>query len=545
MKAKQRAVPLMTAAALLLTTVACTSAGGGGPDASAPRTQDQPAAQGEKTADPAGEAKVTPAGFPIVQQPIKLKFFARKAPPNGPYENMLVFQEYEKKTNIDIEWEDVPQEGFTERKNLLFASNELPDALFKASLTPLETVRYGSSGMLIPLEELIDKHAPNLKRLFQEIPAIRSAITAPDGHIYALPGIVTLASGRTSKPWINVAWLQKLNLPEPKTTDELVRVLRAFRDNDPNGNGKKDDIPMSERHWQALINSMQGSWGLDWQMGYHIEVVSDKVNIWVDDPRFKEYLQFLRQLYEEKLLDPEVFTQTESQFVGKMAAGNLGFFHNQASDAFAKRKDDFVGIAPLKGPHGDQMIQANPVARDFGTFAITSVNKHPEATMRWIDYFYGDEGSIFFRYGIEGQTYKLKPDGLPEYTDDILNDPRGTGTTIGQFSPWPGGGAPHLISEKNSSAINPPEVQTAQAQLDPYLPKEIFGAPIFDDNTSKEVNTLRQDIDTYVTETTSKLITGAVGFDKWDEYVNTLEKMNLSRLEQIYQQAYDTNFKKK
>jgi putative aldouronate transport system substrate-binding protein len=523
---------MMSVAALMLTaTIACTSGeeGNAGSDKPVSKT----------------DSNMTASGFPIAQQPLKLKFFARKSPPNGPYENMLVFQEYEKKTNMDIEWEDVPQEGFTERKNLLFASNELPDALFKAAVTPLEAVKYGSSGMLIPLEGLIDKHAPNLQKLMKQFPEIRSAISAPDGHIYALPGIVTLTSGRTSKPWLNKTWLQKLNLQEPKTTDELVQVLKAFRDNDPNGNGKKDDLPMSERSWDALISTMSGSWGLESQMGYYIQVKDDKVQIWVTDPRFKEYLQFLHMLYQEKLLDQEVFTQTESQFVGKMASGNIGFFHNQASDPFTKKKDDFKGIAPFAGPHGDQKVNANPIARDFGTFAITSVNKHPEATMRWIDHFYGEEGSIFFRYGIEGKTYNLRKDGLPEYTDEIWNDKRGTGTTIGQFSPWPGGGAPHLISEKNSSAINPAEVQEAQTKLDPYMPKQVFGAPLFDDKTVKEVNALRQDIDTYIAETTTKMITGAVGFDKWDEYVKTLEKMDLARLQKIYQTAYDSNYKKK
>ncbi|QKS48926.1 extracellular solute-binding protein (plasmid) [Paenibacillus cellulosilyticus] len=487
------------------------------------------------------------SGFPIVQEPIKLKMFAQKSPPNGPYEDMLVFQEYEKLTNIDVEWEDVPTEGFVERKNLLFASNELPDALFKAGITQLEAVKYGSSGMLIPLEDLINQYAPNLKGLLEQYPEIKSSITAPDGHIYALPAIVTLGSGRTDKFWINQTWLNKLGLKAPETTDELLNVLRAFRDNDPNGNGEKDEIPLSARRkdkdivGNSIINQFIGSWGLDQQMGYDLNINNDKVDIWFDNPEFKELLQFVNQLYTENLLDHEVFTQTEAQYIAKMGSGNLGFFANQANDPFTSKKDDYVGIAPVAGPNGDRKAFGKPVARDFGAFAITSVNKNPEATIRWIDYFYGDEGSIFFRYGIEGQTYNLQSDGKPEYTDEILTDSRGTGTTIGQFSPWPGGGAPHLISELNSSAINPKEVQAAQEALEPYLPKEIYGAPIFDEKTSKEVNTLRQDIDIYVLENSSKFITGALSFDKWDDYVKTLEKMNLGQLEKIYQEAYDKN----
>lgn len=542
MKSWRIAGATLSAAMLIGSLAACSS---GGNETKGNGANDGGATKAPESADNA--SGLQKEGFPIVGEPIKLKMFSQKSPPNGPYEEMLMFKEYESMTNIDIEWEDVPTEGFVEKKNLLFASNELPDALFKSGISQLEAVKYGNSGMLIPLEGLIDQYAPNMKALLEQYPEIAASITAPDSHIYALPGIVTLGAGRTDKNWVNKAWLDKLGLKAPETTDELFEVLIKFRDEDPNGNGEQDEIPMSARRannnivGNNIINSFIGSYGLDQQMGYDIIIKDDKLDIWFDNPAFKELLAFVNKLYKEKLLDQEVFTQTEAQYVAKMASGNLGYFMNQANDPFTAKKDDFIGIAPVAGPGGERGAWGRPVARDFGTFAITSVNEQPEATMRWIDYFYGDEGSIFFRYGIEGETYAMQADGTPEYTEAILTDSRGTGTTIGQFTPWPGGGAPHLISEKNSSAINPAEVQAAQDALEPFMPEQIFGAPIFDEDTSKEVNTLRQDIDTYVSEMSSKFITGALSFDKWDEYVKTLEKMNIAQLEKIYQDAYDSN----
>ncbi len=484
--------------------------------------------------------KFNAADFPIVNEPITLKIFARKAPPNGPYAEMLVFKEYEKMTNMKIEWEDVPSEGFQERKNLLFASNELPDVLYKSGITQLEAVRYGSNGMLIPLEQLIEQYAPNIQSLFEKYPEILSSITAPDGHIYALPAIMDLEAARTNKFWINTSWLANLNLQVPTTSDELINVLRAFKEKDANGNGDpKDEIPMIQWDLPNVISSMSGSWGLLNQMGYNLNVENDKVDIWMTDDRYKQYLMFLNQLYTEDLLDKTVFTQKPSEFVGKMAAGIAGTFHNQANDPFTNHKDSYMGIAPVVGPNGDQLTNAQPIARDFGTFAITSNNQHPEATIRWLDHFFSEEGSIFFRYGIEGETFNYNGDGLPEYTDEILKDERGIGVTIGQFSPWPGGGSPQYVTLKNASAINPPEVQEAQDKLTPYMPKSVYGAPVFDENTAKEVDTLRQDIDTYYTESSAKFITGSISFDKWDEYVSTMESMNIDQLEKIYQEAYD------
>ncbi len=483
-------------------------------------------------------------GLPIVDEEITLKIFSMKSPPNGAYEDMLVFKEYEKMTNINIEWEDVPQDSFTERKNLMFASGKLPDAFYKSSITPLEAVKYGSTGILIPLEDLIEDYAPNLTALFNESPEIKSAITAPDGHIYALPAIIELNAARTSKFWINHKWLENLGLDEPTTPDELVEVLRAFKNDDPNGNGKQDEIPMTQRNFGSVISSFSGSWGLISQLGNNISIENDKVSFWTISDRYKEYLQFLNKLYSEGLLDRDVFTQTEADFVGKMASGNVGIFHNQASDPFAKQKENYVGIAPLKGPHGDQLHPAGPVARDFGTFAISSSNKYPYQTIRWIDHFFSDEGSIFMRYGIEGETFYYNDNGLPEHNDEILNDERGSGVAIGQFTPWPGGGSPQYLTERNASAINPPEVQAAQEALDPYLPDQIYGAPIFDEKTSKEVDRIRQDMDTYFEESSAKFITGGLSFDKWDDYVATIKSMGLERLIEIYQEAYDLNYKK-
>ncbi|ASS67379.1 MULTISPECIES: extracellular solute-binding protein [unclassified Paenibacillus] len=519
----------LCAAALLLGLTACSSDKG---EASKAKAEGAEGAAREA-------ADFNETGYPIAKSPIKLKMFAQRAPLNGPYKDMLFFQDYAKKTGIEVQWEDVPAEGFAERKNLLLSSDELPDALYKAAITPLEAVKYGSSGLLVPLEQLIDRHAPNLKALLEKNPEILASIKAPDGHIYALPAVIELPAARTDKAWLNTAWLRKLNLREPSTTDELVRVLTAFRDGDPNGNGKKDEIPMTELDQAAVISSLAGSWGLDYQLGYNLNIKDGKVDSWLDDQAYKDYLGFLNKLYAEKLLDPEVFSQKPTQYYAKMAAAQAGYLHNQAGDPFGEKKDEYAGIAPLSGPAGIRTVWAKPVARDFGTFAVTSADKHPDATIRWIDYFYGEEGSTLFRYGIEGQTFSFKADGLPEYNESIRTDKRGMGTAIGQFTSWPGGGAPQLLIEKNASAVNPPSVQEAQKKLDPYLPKAIYGAPLLDEKTNKELDTLRQDLDAYVAESTAKFITGALPLDKWDEYAKTLKGLGLPRLEEIYQNAFD------
>jgi len=492
---------------------------------------------GKEEASPsasAGASTVNASGFPLVSEPITLKMFTRIAPVNGPFKDMPVFQDYEKMTNVHVDFTEAPTDGFDEKKNLLFASNELPDALYRSGLSPLEQVRYGAAGQLIPLENLIDSYAPNLKALMEQYPEIRSAITTPEGHIYAIPGIVTLGAARTDKKWINQSWLQKLNLSIPKTTDELYDVLVAFRDRDPNGNGKQDEIPMTSRNGLAIVNEMSGSFGLDQQMGYNINIENGKVNIWMGSEQNKQLLMYLNKLYKEKLLDHDVFSHTEAQYLAKQGSGNAGFFFDQTNNNFLPIADQYVGIAPPAGPNGDQLqAQGSPIARDPGAFAITSVNKYPEVTMRWIDYFYSDEGSTLLRFGREGEHYVIK-DGKPYYTDEYMsadNQPK--------ITPYAGGGAPHLIDDYVSSYINPEQVQKAQEQLDPYMPKVRYAAPMFDEDTAQKVNTIRTDLDKYYQEQSTKFIVGALSFDKWDEFQATLKKLKIDELQQIYQEAYD------
>jgi ABC-type sugar transport system, periplasmic component len=489
---------------------------------------------GSKSSDSA-ENTVKTEGFPIVDTPIKLKMFTRIAPVNGPFKDMPVFQDYEKMSNIKVDFIEAPTDGFAEKKNLLFASNELPDALYRSGLTQLETVRYGSSGQLIPLEDLIEQYAPNLKSLMEQYPEIRAGITTPEGHIYAIPGIVTLGSARTDKRWINKAWLDKLGLKVPETTDELYEVLKAFRDGDPNGNGKADEIPMTARIGMPIVYQMAGAFGLDSQLGYNINVEDDKVHIWSGDEQYKELLMYLNKLYKEKLIDPEIFSHTEAQYLAKQGTGNTGYFFDQTNNNFLTIQDQYIGIAPPAGPNGDRLqSQVAPVPRDYGAFAITSVNKYPEATMRWIDYFYGDEGSTLLRFGREGEHYDMK-DGIPYYKEELLN----VAGAQAKITPYAGGGAPHIISDKVASFINPPQVQEAYEQLEPYLPKIRYASPLFDEATAQKVNVLRNDIDKYFEEQSTKFIVGALSFDKWGEFQSTLKKMNIADLEKLYQDAYD------
>ncbi|MDF2726249.1 MAG: extracellular solute-binding protein, partial [Paenibacillus sp.] len=201
------------------------------------------------------------SGMPIVSQPVTLRAVVRKTVTHGDFADMQTLRELERTTGIRLQWEAIAADQYNERKKWMFLNGELPDVFF-SGLTSSDVVRYGSQGTLIPLEGLIDRYAPNIKRVFDLYPEARKAATTPDGHIYAL-GFMEANDYMTYRNQlaINRDWLDKLGLELPQTTDELLHVLRAFKQGDPNGNGLADEIPLASlysginQNFHALFNA--------------------------------------------------------------------------------------------------------------------------------------------------------------------------------------------------------------------------------------------------------------------------------------------------
>lgn len=430
-------------------------------------------------------AKINSGGFPLSKEPVTLKMAGMKTTVLGDWNNMLVFKEYEKATNVKVIFDTIAEDIYRERLNIMLASNDLPDAFLKGNLEPMDVAEYSANESLIPMENLIDNNAPNIKKLINTYPEVKSSCYSADGHIYSLPVVASLDSARTEKHWINKKWINKLGVKIPVTLDELKNVLRKFKYNDMNGNKKFDEIPMTGTNIQQIIDNFTGAFGLQIQMGYYLNIDDGKVQIWLNSERYKLLLQYLADLYSEGLLDKDIFYSNYDIFYPKIRPDRVGVFHNQTDDIFSMYSDDFIGIAPWKGPFGDQIKNQRSIARDFGAFAITSANKYPEITMKWIDYFYGEEGSFFLRMGIEGETYTKKNDGTYDYVDSIKNNKNGLAYAVGKFTIWPGMGAPHWINDNNSIGINSKNTQEAQAALKDHLVQRVSNRPILDIKSEK------------------------------------------------------------
>ncbi|WP_409345196.1 ABC transporter substrate-binding protein [Paenibacillus sp. MBLB4367] len=505
-----------------------------GKDAPSPNTGSTKPAS---TSPNVNDSNLNPSGFPIVNNKITVKMAGLQGAGNPPLDQMPVYKEYEKMTNIHIDWTSIPSENAAEKKSLLFASNNLPDAL-TVGLTDQEVLANGSSGTLIPLEGLIDKYAPNLKKLFEAHPEYRKQLMTPEGHIYTLPNINEFSSAETVLMWINQSWLDKLHLQAPQNKDELYKVLKAFKEGDPNGNGKPDEIPFSFMK-EDLNLFIANVFGL---LNYkNIAVgVDGKMIPTAMDPRYKEALQYLNKLYAEKLIDPEMFSMTSSQQNAKGANEQLGaYFHWSIITAGAKLENQYVAFAPMEYNGKRATYLSSPLGR--GHFAITKAAKSPEALIRWADYFFSSEGTKMAEFGPKGTGYVDNADGTWEQA------PVPQGMTSVQFrlsmTPSAGGSMPYYYSSSllDATKLNDYDkkvVASANKYNMPYA-KMAFPNTYMTEDEQKKVASIQTDIANYVTQMEVKFIMGDTSFDQWDKFTDTLKKMQMDEMVNVYQKVYD------
>lgn len=491
--------------------------------------------------------EVNKEGFPIVDEEITLSMIA---PGTGQedWENMETLIEYSEMTNINFTYDTPPLSDFQTKLNLAFASGDIADVIYAAgsdSLTAGMEVDYGQQGVLIPLEDLIAEYAPNIQAILDENPDIAKSITTVDGHIYSLPRI---AEGGSSALWIrgpmwyNGTWLEELGVEElPKTVDEFYDLLVRFRDEDPNGNGEADEVPLIDVEMDSTRPWLLAGFGLkDWG----IEEVDGEVRYTPVTENYKAYLEFMNKLYEEQLLDPETFSHTDEQKKAKGQENRLGVFPDWFSFfTTGQETEESVNnpmFHPLTSEWSEEPLMPMSPGLSRGTFSITSNNEHPEATIRWIDYFYSPEGRAFLNMGPEGVMWEYDEDGNRVNLDtpaefDSAEDWRATVT------PDYGIAAPTItypIEGVEESDFDKFIESETNEKIAPYG-QVAYPLVYFTKDEQDELNTIEVDLESYVRQMEAKFITGVEPLSNWDNYVETIEKMNLERFVEIHQEAYD------
>ena len=503
-----------------------------------------------ETASQAGKPAIVnfnETGYPIVNEPITLKVCGSLGATTATWKGNNLFEHLTGVTGIKFEIDEYASTAWNDKKSLIFASNELPDLFVSAWFSSQETSQYGSEGQLIALNDLISSYAPNIQEAFNRYPVAKAVTTSRGGSIYALPIVNVVPRDLHNRYWINTKWLKNIGKEVPATLDELYNVLAAFKEKDANGNGDpNDEVPLSGII-NASVDTIDGmilnAMGVNTNKGNYWKVVKDgRVLCKNILPEYKEYLKYMNKLYKEKLLDNDVFVQTNEQFEAKGKQGIVGSFQSAASYITCGTEIgyDYTQFDALTSSLSTaKMVSAgNGIITNIG--AITKANKYPEATIRLLDYCYSEEGSRVCYYGEENVGWKwvdkaagtwntIVPSGYE--TDD---QHRAAVTAILGLPSWYRTEFLNGLENKDASWLN----EMTAKYSEPYF---VLGYPSL--SFSKEeldiTKPIENDVKSYINEQRARFITEGNIDETWDEYVATVEKMGIAKIMDVNQKVYD------
>lgn len=448
-------------------------------------------------------------------------------------------------TNIHLEG-TIPQSNSNEEEafNIMLSSGNLADIIGYKDVAVMEQL--GRDGGLLALNDLIDKHAPNLKAYMEKDITFRNACYSLDGNIYSIPKSQELFPAEYW--WIRGDWLDKLGLKVPNTVDELYKVLYAFRNQDPNGNGIKDEIPLFDRAgWK-----MPDEYLYLWDTSTEFYARNGKIEFEPLEANFKTGVRNIVKWYKEGLIDPEIFTRgPKSRDI--LLSGNLGGATHDWVSAGNYNTSlpasipgfKMIPFAPPLDQHG------NRVERVFRTpgagWGISSQAKDPVTLIRYFDFFFSPEGTELMNWGIEDLTFSYDASGNKQYTDTVMKSeqgPLGYLRSIGvQYRigmKQEAGYEYAFMSEIGKVATKLYDEHREWYRLDqpPYLDGEI--GLKYPAELEGEYQKIMSNIRPYVDEKFQSWMLGTSDFEKdYDVFVKELKKRGIDRAIAINQIAYD------
>jgi putative aldouronate transport system substrate-binding protein len=490
-------------------------------------------------------------GMPIVNEPITLTVLTTRWGNMGDsFKENEFLKKLEEESNVKIEWQVQSLNDWSEQKGIMLASGELPDIIFGFQ-TFNDADIMNNLDLFIPLDDLIENYMPNYKKAITEMPDLQKIATFPDGKMYSLSKNLPLRPSSCNQPVINKKWLDNLGLEVPTTIDELYNVLKAFKEQDANGNGDpNDEIPISGAG--GISMELLNPFGITDITGYKMMVNEDStLTYYPTSEAYKEGIKWLHKLYSEGIIDSEVFTQDDTMLSAKRQDPNVsrvGFEYAWTPDSnFGQWSSEYEVIPPIKGYDGKQYTGGDPngvssIMRN--EVLITKFCKHPEIAARWIDEFYTGEASIQNFWGGIGTVITKHDDGT--YT---LNDPpEGTSADAWYWDSSLRDFGPKYISKdfEKKIKLSPTSGDGLKVELSKIAESTIttpYPNVMFTNEENEERPTLTTDIDKYIDSTCAYWVTEGGIDEGWDEYINKLNDMGLERLIQIYTDAYERYIK--
>lgn len=369
-------------------------------------------------------------------------------PAKGTYEDNDVTQWINEHSPVKVEFVPVPRWETSQTYNSWLAGETAPDLIME--FQPEMTQNYVNQGVLTEVSALLDEYGPNIRAL---TPPEVAKWGVYDGGEYAIPAIRSEIEVANWSVYIRQDWLDNLNLTMPTTYDELYEVIRAFREDDPDGNGVKDTYGWDFANIGSAVllctfGAKDGTWVPDAEGNFE-HVDASEITM--------EATKFLKKLYDNDLVNPEFITDSTGQnAVEAFVTGKLGTYHQNhgyITNYYATLKENcpeaVIAPMPAIGPQGYYMERECALLN-----MIPTTCKNPENVIKYLDWMI-TEGWEPIKYGIEG-THYVKEDGV------IVN----IATTEQQQNDLIYRGDYHIITQLN---IKPEDLAIIYSRSEPII----------------------------------------------------------------------------
>ena len=334
---------------------------------------------------------------------------------------------------LDVSYPVASQGDAKEDVALMIANDEYPDMIYaKGAATDLY-----QAGALIDMTDLIEKYGPNIKKMYgAELEKLKWSQDDPGIYQLSYSGVnqKTLTTGGSCQ--IQWAALKENDYKYPKTLDEYEKMIKSYLAAHPKTEDGLDMIGItmsaSDWHWMITLGNPagliadaspdNGQWIIDDEYNVHYKHVTDEE---------KEYFKWLCRMYNEGILDPNFATQTDDDYIAKVASGRVvaitdAEWHYSQCEATlvadGKVDQTYVGLpVTLREDQVEKALLYQGTTVGWG-MAITKSCEDPVRAIKFLDYLCSDEGQILYHWGIEGENYTMGDDGLPVAVTDYSGD---------------------------------------------------------------------------------------------------------------------------
>jgi putative aldouronate transport system substrate-binding protein len=451
----------------------------------------------------------------------------------------------EKKYNVNINLVVLP--GWTDgqsKVSLFMAGHDMPDIMWWWGMDN-EFLQWRDADLLVDVSKYLNKYT-NIRDYYNKMdPKTLFYATEDDGAIYRIPGDVAEPSCECL--WIRQDWLDNLNLKVPTTIQDLEEVMRAFTEDDPDGNGKKDTYGLG-----GAGNDFRSFW--PWIQGYdytHYDRFSvddqGKVIYGPSHGNTKKWLAEVAKLYDKGYITPNITQTTDRD--EEMANGGFGVtynwcaYNNPDSQTMISFYDSnpnakWVPIDMVKGKNGNP--QEDPATSSaWCYFGITKAATDPERLYAIYDDMCSLDNYIERRYGVEGEDYTFDKDGVyqpvigPESEE---NNTKNIGLNLFH----------NLFNRKDEGLIsNTPETK-ALFKKSGENSRDRAAQLIEWKNPASltEWVDCRTDIEDEKNRYMWGVIAGTESIKKWDNYIATLDSLGLQDVLEEAQKVYNAEKEK-